>query len=264
MIGCEQDLLAAVLAEPEREAPRLRYAEVLMQRGDPYGEYIKKAIRLAELKRVDKYDSEEWTLFSSVRQLEKEHGSAWAAGVAPLVVDYRFHRGFPEIVTIRASDFLTTAEKVYQVAPVVKVTLTSAAGLMREICVSPLLERVLALDLSHQNLTDADVVALAESDRLHRLRWLNLCCNSITLAGMEALVASTKLPALQWAGLAGNAGPDLAERWGQDQGASIYLGPSPEAEALEKKYGRRAWLHWHWPGTSYRYPVTDLALFIGP
>lgn len=264
MADSEQELLAAVLSEPEREAPRLRYAEALAQRGDPYGEYIKKAVRLAELERLDTYDPEKWSLSSSLRRLEKEYGSAWAAGVAPLVHRYRFSRGFPEIVTLHARDFLTTGEKVFQIAPVVQVALAGAAGLMREICASPLLERVLALDLSHQKLTDADVMALAESDRLQQLRWLNLKYNSITLAGMEALVASTKLPALRWAGLRGNPGPDLEDRWGQDQGASIFLGSSPEAEILEKKYGRRAWLHWYGPGTGFREPTLSLPLFIGP
>jgi uncharacterized protein (TIGR02996 family) len=49
----EEELLAAVLAAPEEDAPRLVYADWLMERGDPRGEYIGLMVQAARLDRWD-------------------------------------------------------------------------------------------------------------------------------------------------------------------------------------------------------------------
>ena len=83
-------LLQAVYDAPADDAPRLVYADALLERGDPRGELITAQIRLATSYAIA--DRE-------LRQREKElvtaHGKQWLGELAPVVMSgYRFERGF--------------------------------------------------------------------------------------------------------------------------------------------------------------------------
>ena len=82
-------LLAEIYANPTDDAPRLVYADLLLERGDPRGELI-----MLQLERGDGS--------ASARELEllKQHGKAWLGPLAPALSwgrgysDTRFRRGF--------------------------------------------------------------------------------------------------------------------------------------------------------------------------
>ncbi len=90
----ERRLLDAVLAAPEDDAPREVYADWLIARGDPRGDFI--ACQLAAARGAAEAGSRARALFAT-------HGEAWAAalgGVEPS--DVTFERGFPVSCAARA------------------------------------------------------------------------------------------------------------------------------------------------------------------
>ncbi|HEY0251736.1 MAG TPA: TIGR02996 domain-containing protein, partial [Kofleriaceae bacterium] len=81
----EQDLLAAIRADPDDDAPRAIYADLLAERGDPRGELIHLQLERSE---DDDRDLREELL---LRRYERQWTQA--AGVRGARVSYR--RGFP-------------------------------------------------------------------------------------------------------------------------------------------------------------------------
>jgi len=90
----DHELLAAIYAQPDDDAPRLVYADALQERGDPRGELIALQIRLAT-------EAGEPAMRVRERELLREHGDAWLGALAPIVVaPFAFERGFLAMVTI--------------------------------------------------------------------------------------------------------------------------------------------------------------------
>ena len=130
-------LVEAILADPEDDAPRLVYADALMQAGDPRGELI--AVQCA-LARCDASDPAREALAERSAALERAHRDAWLGGLGLSTQTMRFERGFVEELT----------------APFSVATGSAAAIVARH----PLLRR-LNLSLHGQR----DRVALARSGR---------------------------------------------------------------------------------------------------
>jgi uncharacterized protein (TIGR02996 family) len=88
------ELLAAIYAQPDDDAPRLVYADALQERGDPRGELIALQIRLAT-------ETGEPAMRVRERELLREHGSAWLGALAPIVLaPYAYERGFLAMCTL--------------------------------------------------------------------------------------------------------------------------------------------------------------------
>ncbi|MCX5746805.1 MAG: TIGR02996 domain-containing protein [Proteobacteria bacterium] len=73
-------LRAAIFAAPDDDAPRMVYADALLERGDPRGELI-----VLQLRGVD-----------PIRQAElvATHQAAWLGALAPALSEVVFERGF--------------------------------------------------------------------------------------------------------------------------------------------------------------------------
>lgn len=89
-LDVEDELLAAIYADPDDDHPRAVYADLLQQRGDPRGEFI--ALQLAGKDGTD---------------LLRTHADAWLGVLAPYVVVEKctFERGFPSQVTLNGIAF---------------------------------------------------------------------------------------------------------------------------------------------------------------
>jgi len=80
-------LLQAIYDAPDDDAPRLVYADALLERGDPRGELITLQCRLAQ--------REDRELRKREQELLEAHGKQWLGELAPVVMaGYRFERGF--------------------------------------------------------------------------------------------------------------------------------------------------------------------------
>lgn len=70
----EASLLRAVLDSPDDDAPRLVYADWLLERGDARGEYI---ALLCKLETLDEDDPAREEMVRRADNLLGEHGRAW-------------------------------------------------------------------------------------------------------------------------------------------------------------------------------------------
>jgi uncharacterized protein (TIGR02996 family) len=82
----EEDLLAAVYANPDDDAPRSVYADWLQERGDPRGEFIALQLEKSPTKEAQ----------ARIRELLKKHERAWLGPIEPPVLKAAvvFRRGF--------------------------------------------------------------------------------------------------------------------------------------------------------------------------
>lgn len=216
-----QALLAAVLAAPDDDAPRLIFADWLDERGRPdRAAFIRLQVEQA---RLSKYDPRADLLGFRAERLFDRHGADWVAELPRLdgITWGEFHRGFPRAVVARTlAHFERAARQVAEVAPVDTLTLFGQhaprrlsrarpiptlralrlehAGLAErpdELFDSPLLSTLHTLELVGRDPDwEADAVAaLARSDQLGNLRELVLVGTGAGSAGLVALAGARGL-----------------------------------------------------------------------
>lgn len=179
----EDELLAAIYANPADDTPRQVYADMLLEKGDPRGEFISLQLANADEKKQ--------------RALLKAHGKQWLGELAEVLAStYEFRRGFlskatikfrnkadfdkwsdrPEWATVEEVDFAgrgTVPEGqagfIYAITPAMK-SLKKASRVMREAIVDT--SAPWALEVLGVELTENGLVALFESDRFPRLHTL--------------------------------------------------------------------------------------------
>jgi uncharacterized protein (TIGR02996 family) len=265
----DEAFLQDVLARPGDDAPRLIYADWLEDHGqEARAEFIRVQCELAKLPRKGPRRLElEGIEFALLATNEAE----WVRELAALARGWGFRRGFVHRVRLDAAVFLERHEQLFGLAPVRRVKLETAAGLVPRLVGCPALARLVALDLSGNDLRDADARALAASPHLRRLRRLRLAHNDIGDGGVEALAASPNLPHLVWLDLAtnrvGRSGADALLRttflrqlkrlrlagnritrryphWWQDGWPDSGAITREQAQALEVRFGRRVFTPW--------------------
>ncbi len=220
--------LRAVLLTPLDDAPRLAYADALGT--DPRAELI----RIQLNNRSSQPTPRE-------RELLIAYRAEWLAPVAPLVKTAGLARGFVQVVSMTADQWLRNASVLLSLAPVLDLYLTGVAG-RPEVFAVPELARLRSLDLSHNGLSDADASALAASAHVGGLRWLNLTNNQIGRPGLDALALSANLSALRWLGFAHNAAPDPVPMPQLDYGVVGFVDVPPIHAELIARVGPKPWL----------------------
>ncbi len=198
-------LLAAVLAEPHDDTPRLVYADWLDEHGQPErAEFIRVQVELARNPTLA-LQSREVALFFL-------HGDRW---LAPLKAPGRpldgeshgaFRRGFVEVVWMTAARFLDRAAALFASAPVreLRVTRTTRDDLAR-LLASPFLARLDCLDLSDRRLGDPAVFGVAGAETVRGLRSLRLRGCGFTHSGAMALANSPFLSGLRFLDVSHNS-----------------------------------------------------------
>jgi uncharacterized protein (TIGR02996 family) len=118
----EQAFLAAILADPDDDAPRLVFADWLEERGDPRGEFIRGQCRLARMREWDDGYTE---LETRCGLLERTHREEWLAPISDLVRESErlwqrsvITRGFPEVVVLKPEEFPDRLERQAAHAPI--------------------------------------------------------------------------------------------------------------------------------------------------
>src|SRR5262245_43085265 len=112
-------LLAAVLADPDDDAPRLIYADWLDERGQPErAEFIRLQVEHA---RLSKHAPRRQVLDRLATRLFDRHGADWVAELPRIqgITWGEFDRGFPRGVVARTlADFERAAGRLADVAPI--------------------------------------------------------------------------------------------------------------------------------------------------
>lgn len=240
----EDQLLAAVLDDPESDAPRLAYAADADRRGDPRGELIRLQIERRDAAKEGRRTAETWNRIKTLLAL---HEQEWVAPVVGLVKEARIIRGFVEHVRLDAAVFLACADEMFARAPIRHLTLEGCPAVATQLAASNHLLRLVTLDLANNHIGDNALIALLRSPYLWRVRALHLGWNEITRVGVEALAASDALPALEYISLTANRVDDPVEEYSEDGSTHKIIKTSvslpPLGRELSARYGYKKWLH---------------------
>jgi uncharacterized protein (TIGR02996 family) len=196
-------LLAAVLADPDADLPRLVYADWLDERGDAArAEFIRVQIELARGRGLDG----SWlaTLQAREQTLFALHGEAWMEPLrspgAPLdgatASHGMFRRGFVEVVWMSARRFLREADRLMQLTPVRELRVTEGTWLeLGELITSAPFRRLVGLDLSDDRLGTTAARMFAQVPAVASLRTLRLRgCNLTDRSARELAAAPFPWP----------------------------------------------------------------------
>jgi uncharacterized protein (TIGR02996 family) len=199
-------LLAAVLATPDDDAPRLVYADWLIEQGDPRGEFIQIQCRLGRVLRGVKgfglatERPEDFALAEREQAIFKAHVQTWIAPIRTYLRRFTWERGFVAEVT-SGPPFLVGAPLVLSSHPVTRLVLEGmkSADLAQFAKASfPHLRR---LSLASQKIT-AKTTRHLLGENLAKIEWLDLTANDLGDAGTTLLATESGLRDLKSLGLA--------------------------------------------------------------
>jgi uncharacterized protein (TIGR02996 family) len=234
--AAERAALAAVIADPDADGPRLAYADVIEAEDPDRARYIR-----VSLQRLAPALDASWA-----GRAVGEHAHRWAAPVIryvhapPAGGGFWFERGFVAYIRTTPAEFLGPLPTL---APIQHVDFLisddTGRAAFRRVLDSPYLSSIRSMRIDHAGLTDDDAVVLAASPGLRGCWWIQLASNRIGRRGMEALAAS-EITRKSCLSVDDNPGdPGL-----QHQGDWIIDSWLPEfGQELEARYGPLPWLH---------------------
>jgi uncharacterized protein (TIGR02996 family) len=213
-----ETFVAAILAHPEEDTPRLIYADWLEEQGEgERAEFIRLQCEQATLSFLEPRWQE---LERQTKRLLRRHEAAWTEGYADLVQHWYFERGFvagiwlrPHLPTVPWNDLLNKF-------PIQAITGNLAVPLVQRLCAHPGATRLRKLNLWVTPLGNAGLQYLIHSPYLHGLRHLSLRECQLTYTGIADFVRMPCLERLETLNLGFNA----SWRWNQALEAEIRLG----------------------------------------
>jgi uncharacterized protein (TIGR02996 family) len=182
---------------PDDDTPRLILADWLQDHGDPRGEFIHLQVVRERLPEEERYGE----LYRRERQILGRHGLRWLGPFLDAVTGWEFRRG---LVALEArADHLfgeglasLEEDEAWIWVEELRLEETGAQRLAR-LARSPLLDRLSALDLTDNRLSDDGLARLLASERLGGLRKLRLSGNRIGARGAAHLARCAGLGRLQ-------------------------------------------------------------------
>lgn len=215
--------LAAIVAAPDDDLPRLVYADFLDEMCQPGAAARAEYIRVqCELERLPPGDERRAVLARRERRLRRKHADGWMAELHAAHVlaphdaaekrpVWQFRRGFLHSVKVVAQRFAGVAETLFRLAPTVRaVRLTQGSGAVASVLSSPLLARVAELELSQMCTCGRcpilnELRTLFASPLVANLARLTVARNRIDPETVTTLVSSPHLTRLQALDLSQNA-----------------------------------------------------------
>jgi uncharacterized protein (TIGR02996 family) len=194
----EQDLLQAIIQNPDEDAPRLSYADWLQDTGQhTRADFIRVQCALAAGPEDDDLradlEGREWRLGRHCRE--------WLGPLANLIaspgrgLEYSFRRGFVESVSVRARTLLQNGERLLGLSPIREICLVAARGHVEKLAACPHLARLRGLGFWFTPIGLRSFQALLASPYSSNLGALELT-GSIGPVGLSALLESPLLPQL--------------------------------------------------------------------
>jgi hypothetical protein len=261
-VTTEQELVRAVLAEPDADGPRRAFAAWAKAQPYPKGDPPRAELIDVQLARADAMRSNQFIatwmpFYKRARELLAKSGYRWReplerfedrgiiARSNPERFAYDFRRGFVEHVEMTAHAFAVHAGALFGVAPIRFVTMLDV-GSHPDVLASPYLSQIAGLVMVDQGVDDSAIEALASSPHSRRLRWLAITHNKITMHGLEAMCASPNLRGLLYCKCSNNGFPDPMDRFGHEGEAIISNERTQLGIELEARFGVQPWFHAPW------------------
>lgn len=198
----EPTLLAAVLADPADDAPRLIYADWLDEHGQPdRAEFIRVQI---ELTRTPVWDNRRPGLERREADLLAEHQIDWAAPVLDAGAQgWTFRRGFLDRVSMTVADFLSHGRMVIN-RTTVRHLHQANVGDWGAVLGHPAARHLRGFSIRGESDGDDIAAALAANSDLHGLRSASLVGVGLTDRGLARLSAAPHLGRLEYLSVGGN------------------------------------------------------------
>jgi uncharacterized protein (TIGR02996 family) len=207
-----QRFLQTILARPDDDSPRLRYARWLAGCGNPLGEFIHLQCLLANQPAGEPHMLHE----RRTQELLADFRGPWTHNLEGCVAWCSFRRGFIEEVSLSDKQLIRHAAELFQSAPVLDIhletdgrrldrlpevpgvnhTIFLDAGIER-LADAPILSQVHGLNLGSTYMGNLGLEALADSPRLGNLRELYLNDNPISDDGIRRFVLSPLVEQLE-------------------------------------------------------------------
>src|SRR5260370_21620425 len=155
-----EDLLRAVVADPDDDAPRLSFARVVRSSDPDRARFIELQIEHASAlrARADRSPRTAGTVLGPTTSLLERHPE-WAGRIRSYAKSWKFDRGFVMKIAIDPYAFLDRGTELFAIAPIRVIELLPSGKPFpaRELAGSPLLARLDALDVIDTALTVTDV-----------------------------------------------------------------------------------------------------------
>jgi uncharacterized protein (TIGR02996 family) len=219
-----ETLLAAVVENPDDDAPRLVFADWLDEYGGEDDRALAEFIRL-ECAADKLSDSDEQKERS--KSLLETHGVEWFGPVADksIVRAFETERGFVTIIELPTNQFTAHTAVLFEKCPSIQEVFLTHVGGWKRCFARPEWARVLRFGAGDFVMTSQAAVRLAESPALGNLQSLNLAFSSVGPVGGEAIGRSPHLTKLE--------SLDFLDSHVQDRGASVVLAGKQFAGLVE-------------------------------
>jgi uncharacterized protein (TIGR02996 family) len=190
-------LLAAILAHPDEDTPRLMYADWLDEHGQP---------ERAEFIRIQCAPDADEAAEERAAELEERNRARWLAGLPQFPgARWEFRRGFPEYLDVPAELMLERYEAFARVPWLRFLTLhdlscsplrdfvSRAWGRWVEL---ELQEHPLAREFDNEFQSTRAIISVVNSPQVTQLRRLHLSVSGLAPAAIQAIVTSPHLDGL--------------------------------------------------------------------
>jgi uncharacterized protein (TIGR02996 family) len=213
-----QEALQCVLDAPEDDVPRLVYADLLVQNGDPRGEFIRTQCALSG---ADITHTERKALRKTADALLAKHQALWLeqAGLSKGAEDVVWLRGFVDRVTVSGEPFAgEQGAKLLAREPIKALTLKfNSSRVARLIANAAHFHQVRELTLTGP-IGDEQIETLFSATAPRQLRALNVGSTKMTGGGLrfiaqEADFASLERLSLSGCDLLGEFAVILTDEW---------------------------------------------------
>jgi uncharacterized protein (TIGR02996 family) len=174
-------LLEQVLAEPDNLEVRRVYADALLERGDPRGEFIQVQLELAS---ATAQDEQRELLARREQQLLKQHEKEWLGDLRQHILRWRWRCGFLHEITTSDSKWSLGRDALVAREPVRRARITGVRG---GLYFGDAVGRLAALSLPDNRLKPKKIKELLESRHVQALRGLDLHGNPVGDEGLKIL-----------------------------------------------------------------------------
>lgn len=222
----ERELLAAVIARPDDDLPRLVYADYIEERGDPdRAEFIRLQCGLADGSLTGKAADR---ATARVAELQEQHQADWARPLWSSPTGHEYYRGFVGVVDATPAWLANCASELFTRTPVHGIRFVRAdddydhpdPSLLRRLAAVSGLAHLKWLDLTGTTLGPENVRLLLGSPHLARLELIAFGDGDDTADTATAIVSSPTLAGLSELHIGG----DPTESEFGDEGLRILAG----------------------------------------
>ena len=194
------DLLAAVVANPDDDGPRLVLADWYDEHGEPErAEFIRVQISIAS---KDEFDPSYRSLIRREKELLRDRGHLWK--IPELKGRQEFRRGFVEFVWMRGDRLLAEAKRIELVPTVRRLRVSAVDRRMKDLAELPWFSRICEIDLSNNSMVRFTLPDLFEEVDCSGIKTLVLRNVRLWAEELETLLGHPGFPSLARFDVSGN------------------------------------------------------------